>query len=133
MSRPSKYRKRYCEQVITIGRTGASRTQIARSLGVARSTLYAWAKLHPVFADAFERATEAAQVWWENVALAAIDLPAHSFNTSLWIRVMTTRFPKDYRETKHKELTGKDGAPLPALAGNIEHLIRDVIERMEQE
>jgi hypothetical protein len=135
MSRPSLYRRKFCQEVIEIGRTGASRTQIARSLGVARNTLYQFTRAHPEFAYALSRATEAAQAWWENVGLAAIDLPANQFNTTLWCKVMNARFPKDWRETKLKEITDASGQPLqvPTTHAVIERAVKDAIKRIEQQ
>ncbi len=108
---------------------------MARELGVARGTLYLWASAHPEFAYALSRATEAAQAHWENIGLAAIDLPANQFNTALWCKVMNARFPKDWRETKHKEVTGANGAPLqvPATDAVIERAVKDEIKRIEQQ
>lgn len=105
MSLPSKYKPEFCELVITLGRKGHSRTAIAALLRVDRSTLYDWMSANPEFADALEFSMTCSQAHWEDKALAAIDLHVSQFDARLWAKIMSARFPKEYRETGRKEVT----------------------------
>lgn len=63
--RPTKYDPAYCEQVIDFMSQGYSVTAFAGSIGVARDTVYHWAKENPEFSDALNTARAASAVWWE--------------------------------------------------------------------
>jgi hypothetical protein len=63
---PTKFRPKYCAQVIAHGRTGASLTAFAAKIGVARRTLNNWALAHPEFAEACEIAQAHACAWYED-------------------------------------------------------------------
>lgn len=110
VGRPSEYRPEYCDKVIELGRLGKSVVQMACAIDVARDTLYQWCKDHPEFSDAFTRARQLSQDWWENQAQCG--LTADRFNASLWSRSMAARFPEDYQERKGIELTGSNGGPV---------------------
>lgn len=86
--------------------------QIARALGVHRSQLYRWADEHEAFRDALSRARDFALAWWEDKAQAGIEKPTSEFNAGLYGKVMSARFPEDYRDTSRHEHTGKDGDPI---------------------
>lgn len=105
--RPTDYRQELCTQVMELGMQGKSKTQIARTIGVVRNTLDNWAKEHPEFLSALTCAMEWSQAAWEDKADDGI--ASMGFNAGLWGRVMSARFPKDYRETTRTELTGADG------------------------
>jgi hypothetical protein len=121
MGRPSSYDPSYCERVIELGQDGASVVEMAHAIGVVKQTIYDWEKEHPEFLDAMTRAREASQVWWE--VAGRMGLAADKFNASVWSRSMAARFPKDWREVKGTELTGKDGAPVETVQRIERHVI----------
>jgi len=108
--RPTDYRPEYCDTVIELGKLGKSVVQMACALDVAKSTLYLWAETIPEFSDAFTRARQWAQDWWETQGQCG--LTADKFNASLWSRSMAARFPEDYQERKGVELSGPGGGPV---------------------
>ena len=108
--RPTDYRPEYCALVVQLGKEGKSVVQMACAIDVARQTLYQWAEDHEDFSDAFTRAKQWAQDWWETQAQCG--LTADKFNAQLWSRSMAARFPEDYQERKGVEITGASGAPL---------------------
>jgi hypothetical protein len=65
VGRPTKYQKKYCDQVYKFLAEGASVTEFAVHIGVTRSTIYEWADKNPEFSDALARAQEASQAHWE--------------------------------------------------------------------
>lgn len=110
MARPTVYKPEYCDLVVDLGRQGKSVVQMACAIDVVRSTLYEWCKDHPEFSDAFTRARQLSQDWWETQAQCG--LTADRFNAQLWSRSMAARFPEDYQERKGMELSGPGGADI---------------------
>ncbi|SET91462.1 hypothetical protein [Stenotrophomonas indicatrix] len=110
MARPTVYKPEYCDVVVDLGRQGKSVVQMACAIDVVRSTLYEWCKDHPEFSDAFTRAKQLSQDWWETQAQCG--LTADRFNAQLWSRSMAARFPEDYQERKGVELSGPGGADI---------------------
>lgn len=113
LGRPSLYKPEYCQRVIDLGKEGASVVEMACELGVVRSTLYQWESEHPEFSDAFTRARQWAQVWWEKAGKTGMQAPG--FNGSVWSRSMAARFPADYTEKTKQELSGPEGGPIEAV------------------
>lgn len=58
---PSKYKKKYCKEIVKFMSDGSTLTMYANSIGVTRQTLYNWAKESDEFFYAIKRASEAAQ------------------------------------------------------------------------
>ena len=113
--RPSLYRPEYCERVIELGREGMSVVEMAAEIGVARITIEEhWPSAHEEFCEAFARARELSQAWWERQGREG--LKAEKFNAQLYSRSMSARFPKDWRESKEQRVTGADGNALQVEA-----------------
>lgn len=114
--RPSLYRPEYCERVIELGKEGMSVVEMAADIGVSRSSLEeSWPELFPEFSEAFARARELSQAWWEREGRTG--LRADKFNAQLYSRSMSARFPKDWRETKEQRVTGADGGAVQIEGG----------------
>jgi hypothetical protein len=97
MGRPTKYDPALCEKVIEWGAAGKSRTWMCAEIGIDRSTIDEWAKVHEDFSLALARAKVLEQRWWEDVGQNG--LTDKSFQGSLWSRSMAARFPHEWRET----------------------------------
>lgn len=104
---PTKYDPAFCDTVIDLGKQGKSVTQIAATLEVTRKTLYNWEEQFPEFLYALSYARELAQAWFEDKGQEGLDKPG--FNSSLWAKQVSCRFPNDYRETTRNELANADG------------------------
>lgn len=112
VGRPSDYDPAYCQQVIDLGKLGASVVEMAHEIGVSRNTLETnWPAAHPEFLEALTRAREASQVWWEKTGRS--NLATSGFQSSMWSRSMAARFPADWREVSGRELSGPNGQPIP--------------------
>lgn len=111
--RPTNYRPEHCQTVLELGRQGKSVVQMACHLDVVRQTMLDWCKVYPEFLDAFTRAKQLSQDWWETQAQSG--LTADKFNAQLWSRSMAARFPDDYQERKGLELTGAEGGPVKTV------------------
>jgi AcrR family transcriptional regulator len=102
--RPSLYKPEYCERVLELGREGMSVVEMAAEIGVSRSTLEEhWPAAHEEFCEAFARARELSQAWWERQG--RVGLTAERFNAQVYSRSMAARFPKDWRESKNVDST----------------------------
>lgn len=121
MGRPSEYDPAHCERVIELGQEGASIVEMACDLGVVRQTLYDWGKAHPEFLDALARAREVSQAWWEKIGREGMQ--KKSIDAAIYSRSMAARFPKDWREVKGTELTGKDGGAVETTTRIERHVI----------
>lgn len=111
--RPTTYKPEYCETVIELGKKGYSRVEIAEALDVHRDTLQEWAKVHPEFSVASRRSEQAAQACLERMGRTALETPHQPFNTGLYTRTMSVRFPADWRESKDVNVGGQtDGVPV---------------------
>jgi hypothetical protein len=96
--RPTKYDPAYCHMVILWGRLGKSRTWMAGEMMVVRQTLDNWANEHPDFAEALAIAKQLEQQHWED--LGSDNIRAVGFQGSVWRQNMSSRFAKEWRETK---------------------------------
>lgn len=105
--RPTLYRKKHCQTVIDLGRQGYSKVMMADYLDVSRDTMNEWAKHHIEFSDALTRAYEYAQAWHERLAAEGLRQPTSEFNAALFGKIMSARFPDDYREKRDIEHSGK--------------------------
>lgn len=111
VGRPSKYDPKYCDDVLRLGAEGCSVLEMAAEIGVSRNTLETnWPQEHPEFLEAFARARELSQSWWERQGRIA--LFAEKFQPALYSRSMSARFPNDWRETQERRLTGPNGGPV---------------------
>lgn len=106
--RPTKYRPEYCARVVEMGKEGKSLATMACELEVHRETLHDWAAANPDFSVAMTHARNASLSWWEDKARRGIvTQDGVSINAALWGKVMSARFPDDYREKKDLHVTGK--------------------------
>jgi transposase-like protein len=121
VSRPTSYDPAFCDRVIELGKEGKSVTQMACELDVVKQTLHNWAAEFPEFLDAFTKAKQWSQDWWETKGQKGLE---GGVNPSLWSRSMAARFPDDYTERQKRELTGKDGGPVEQVH-RIERVIVD--------
>lgn len=114
MARPTVYDPSYCEMVIEMGRKGFSIVEMAAEIGVARATLETnWPAANPEFLEALTHARECSQAWWEKTG--RVGMVDNTINASIWSRSMAARFPRDWREVKGTELTGRDGEPVQTV------------------
>jgi len=108
--RPTTYRAEYCERVIELGKLGKSLVQIASELDSTKQTLFNWCDDNPDFLAAMEKSRAHSQNYWESIGHDG--MLNKSIDASIWSRSMGARFPADWRESKHQEVTGANGGPV---------------------
>jgi hypothetical protein len=98
MGRPIEYDKSICNKAILLMKEGASLTEVAFLLDIARSTLYRWKDIYPDFSDAIKEGKAFAKGWWMNNG--RININNKEFNSVLWYMNMKNRFGwKDKQES----------------------------------
>ncbi len=122
MARPSLYDPAFCDKVIEMGQQGYSVVEMAVEIGVCRNTLETnWTAAHPEFLEAFTYATQCSQAWWERTG--RLGMLTNDISAPIWSRSMAARFPRDWREVKGTELTGKDGGPVQQAVTEVRRTI----------
>ena len=101
--RPSSYEPAYCEEVIALGKAGASKAQMAAAFDVSRQTIDNWAVANPEFLEALSRADAHAQAWWEVKGMEGMEKPG--FNAAVWKKSVEARFRDDYTERREIQQT----------------------------
>lgn len=120
--RPTDYDPAFCDLVIDLGKTGASKAEMAAECGVTRQTLDNWAEAHPEFLDAVKEAVSWSQAWWEKQGRIATFGGTDGFNATAFIFNMKNRFPADWKDKVEQDQTVK---------GEMVHEIRRTIVRPE--
>lgn len=64
--RPTKYKPEYNEKALQFLSLGKSIIQLAAHIGVARSTIYLWAKENDTFSDTLKHGQDLSQSVWED-------------------------------------------------------------------
>lgn len=125
--RPSLYRPEYDQMIVDHMRNGYSAVSFAAKIGVAKDTVYEWAKEHKTFSDAFTRARTLCQAWWEDQAVGHLedvsipDVESRRFNDRLWLKNVACRFRDDWAEKKTVTIetsTEEDKSLLEKLIGD---------------
>jgi hypothetical protein len=109
--RPSDYDPAFCEQVVEFGKEGLLPISMAARLGVTKSTIHLWAKVHPEFSDAFDLARAFCEAYHMERACETAH-GSRSGNAPMTKFILSAAF--GYRETSGVELSGevKQSTPL---------------------
>jgi len=110
MARPTKYDPAMCERVIEFGRDGYSRAEMAAGLDITRATMATYEAEHPEFLNAVAMAHDLSLAWWE--AKPRTNLTTPGFQSSLWSKSMSGRFPSEPYRERH-EVAGPNGGAIP--------------------
>lgn len=106
-----EYLPEYDQMIIDCMKDGASAVEFAASIGVAKSTIYEWAKNHQSFSNAFTRARTMCQAWWESQGRTNLTDESEymgisrKFNDRLWNKNMACRFRDEWVEKKDISLS----------------------------
>lgn len=72
--RPTKYKKKYCEEVIELSKQGYFDSMIYAEWGISKETYYAWKREHPEFKE-------------------AADVAIHHFESFMWKQHLEGKIP----------------------------------------
>lgn len=107
MAKKSKYtfKPEMCDELIEMGKTGASQKMMFSALGISRGVAEEWKKKYPEFADALDLAVVHSQAHWERELLANVGNKA--YNSRLAEIALRGQFQQDYRETRENKVEVK--------------------------
>lgn len=108
--RPTTYDPAYCDDVITLGKAGKSKAQMAAHFDVSRQTIDNWATDHHEFLEALNRAMAHCQAWWEDKGAEGMEKPG--FNAAIWKKSVEARFRDDYTERQEQTHKGDANSPI---------------------
>jgi hypothetical protein len=91
-----------CDQMIAMGKEGASQKMMWSQLGISKTTAESWRKKYPDFCEALEIALVHAQSYWETQLLANVE--NKNFNSRLVEIALRGQFQQDYRETRETKI-----------------------------
>ena len=105
--RPSKYDPSYCEVIEKEMEKGHSVTACAAVIGVTKSTIYEWKKVHPEFSDAISRGYSLGLKYFEELLIGKMNGSKRNVDTSCLIFALKTRFHKEYGEIQKLDHSGE--------------------------
>jgi hypothetical protein len=100
-----KFDPAMCDQMIAMGKEGASQKMMWSQLGISKTTAESWRKKYPEFAEALDIALVHAQSYWETQLLANVE--NKNFNSRLVEIALRGQFQQDYRETRDTKIDAK--------------------------
>jgi DNA-binding XRE family transcriptional regulator len=110
--RPSKYDPSMLEDMKKVAKDGASKAEMALTIGISRETFNNWEHSNPIFRDAVKECELLSQIWWERHGRKGMTGENPDFNSTAFIFQVKNRFRGDYMDTSRTEVTGKDGGAL---------------------
>ena len=105
--RPSKYNPEFCEIVESEMAKGHSVTACAATIGVTKSTIYEWKKVHKEFSDAISRGYSLGLKYFEELLIGKMNGSKRNVDTSCLIFALKTRFHKEYGEIQKLDHSGE--------------------------
>jgi len=117
--RPSKYDPSMLKPMKVVAEDGASKAEMALTIGISRETFNNWEHSNPEFRDAVKECELLSQIWWEKHGRKGMTGENPGFNSTAFIFQVKNRFRNDYMETSRTEVTGKDGGPVEIEAKTI--------------
>lgn len=111
--RPSKYDPAYCEAIVEHMRDGASIASFAAEIGVARSTIQEWERVHPEFSVAVSRAKACCAAWWEKAARKVALEGGGNGQSTMIVFGLKNMGRDDWSDKQTHELSGPDGGAIP--------------------
>ena len=119
------FKPEMCDQLIEMGKTGASQKMMFSAIGIGRSVAEEWKKKYPDFADALDMAVVHSQAYWERELLANVGNKA--FNSRIAEIALRGQFPQDYKETRDQKLEVKADVVVD-FSGAVNDLIKQLKE-----
>lgn len=121
VGRPTKYRPEMCDVVIREMTEGASKEEVAATLGVAMSTFMLWQAENEQFSEAIKEGEAFSKAWW--LKNGRVNLENKDFNYTGWYMNMKNRHKwADKQEIDHTtagEKLNTDITPAMAAAAQI--------------
>lgn len=113
--RPTKYKKKYCKELVDHMSKGLSYESFAAVVGTWHGTLYNWEKQYPEFLEAKKLAFDKCRMWWEAIGIQGMLGKHKNFSAAVFCFNMKNRFKwKDKVEVTTED---EDGTSKPVHGG----------------
>jgi hypothetical protein len=112
VGRPSKYEERFCDELEAFMAQGYSATAFAGHIGVSRSTIDNWAKEHPEFLEALNRAKAKRLLEWEKIGLKVAREGGTGGQSTMITFGLKNMGGGEWFDKQQLEHFGKDGGPI---------------------
>jgi hypothetical protein len=96
------FKPEMCDELIEMGKSGASQKMMFSAIGIPKHTAEDWKKKYPEFAEALDLATVHSQAYWEREILANVG--NKNFNSRLVEIALRGQHPADYKETREQKV-----------------------------
>jgi hypothetical protein len=100
-----EFKPEMCDQLIELGKTGASQKMMFASIGITSGAAQTFKKNHPEFAEALDMAVTHSQSFWETMLLANVENKA--FNSRVAEIALRGQFGDTYREDRNSKVEVK--------------------------
>jgi len=90
MGRPTIYTTDFNSTILELMAQGASKVEVAATIGISRDTLYRWTKEYDEFSDTIKEGELLSEAWWQRKGRENIE--NKGFNSTLWYMNMKNRF-----------------------------------------
>jgi hypothetical protein len=119
------FKPEMCDELVEMGKTGASQKMMFSNLGISKSAAEEWKKKHPEFADALDLAVVHSQAYWERELLANVGNKA--FNSRIAEIALRGQFPTDYKETREQKIDVKADVVV-----DFSSVVNDLISKLKE-
>lgn len=119
------FKPEMCDQLIEMGKTGASQKMMFSAIGISKGVAEDWKKKYPEFADALDLAIVHSQAHWERELLANVG--NKGYNSRLAEIALRGQFQQDYRETREQKIDVKADVVVD-FTGAVNDLIKKLKE-----
>lgn len=129
--RPSKYKSKYCKDLIALSKRGHSLTAFAGKVGVCRDTVRNWTKQFPAFEEAARVAAAASALIWEERLIKAAD--TGKGHVTAIIFGLKNRAADDWCDRAPADAPGSSKGPftIELSAEMVSHLSNEELEKLE--
>ena len=119
------FKPEMCDELIELGKTGASQKMMFSAIGIPKHTAEDWKKKYPEFAEALDLATVHSQAYWEREILANVN--NKGFNSRLVEIALRGQHPTDYRETREQKIDVKADVVV-----DFSSVVNDLISKLKE-
>jgi len=129
--RPTKYDPSICEQVVAMGKYGASKAEMALELDIDYTTFLAWQEKHEEFSKAVKRAEQNSKGWWERLGRQATIGEVEGFNPTSFIFNMKNRFKEDWKDRHDVNHESEKGTMTPKAPSEVtEAVVSALVDKL---
>lgn len=101
--RPPKYKKEYCDMLVSHMAEGLSFESFAGILSTTKETLYNWVEKYPEFLYSKRVGTQKCRIYYEKAGIQGMTAKIPFFNDRIWRLQMINRFRDEWIDSTKTE------------------------------